>query len=187
MDVPITSEQATEWARLAAEQLERAMPALVVSTMPKSARRRKVLVDWSQNHPAKTTIALYSLRGRQRPTVAAPRTWDELAAPKLRHLELGEVLDRVAAGLDPMASLPAGRPAAVAASSAPVVLRERRVRPAVTVVGTRRPPASRAAGLPAGLAGPVDVALAQAQDQVPGPRAMAGGSRYEPKWDGYLH
>ena len=48
MDDPITSRQASEWARLAAEELEKALPALVVSRMPKSLRTRKVLVDWSQ-------------------------------------------------------------------------------------------------------------------------------------------
>ena len=48
MDAPISSEQASEWAWLAATQLEKAMPALVVSTMAKSERRGRVLVDWSQ-------------------------------------------------------------------------------------------------------------------------------------------
>jgi bifunctional non-homologous end joining protein LigD len=58
-------------------------------------RTGKVLLDWSQNNPAKTTVCPYSLRGRARPWVAAPRTWDELAAPGLRQLDTGEVLDRV--------------------------------------------------------------------------------------------
>ncbi|HEY5845651.1 MAG TPA: ATP-dependent DNA ligase [Microlunatus sp.] len=48
MDAPISSEQASEWAWLAATQLEKVMPALVVSTMAKSERRGRVLVDWSQ-------------------------------------------------------------------------------------------------------------------------------------------
>src|SRR6478609_8507061 len=104
MDEPITSGQASDWARLAAEQLEKSLPGLVVSTMPKTARRGRVLVDWSQNNGSKTTIAPYSLRGRERPTVAAPRGWDELAG-SVRHLELAEVRDRVALGIDPMATL----------------------------------------------------------------------------------
>jgi DNA ligase D-like protein (predicted polymerase) len=182
MDAPISSEQASEWAWLAATQLEKAMPALVVSTMAKSERRGKVLVDWSQNNAAKTTIAPYSLRGRERPTVAAPRTWDELTRVGLRHLELGEVLERVAGGLDPMATLAPASPLSVVA---PVVVRERRPRTARTVVGSKRRRSSDAVVLPAGLAGPVDVALAQAQDRVPGPRALPGGSTYEPKWDGF--
>ena len=105
MDDPITSRQASEWARLAAEELEKALPALVVSRMAKSLRTGKVLVDWSQNNGSKTTIAPYSLRGREHPTVAAPRTWAELTEPGLRHLDYREVLDRVADGIDPLADL----------------------------------------------------------------------------------
>ena len=196
MDEPITSGQASGWAQLAAEQLERALPELVVSTMPKSARRGKVMIDWSQNNGAKTTIAPYSLRGRDRPTVAAPRTWDELAHGRthpVRHLEMAEVLDRIAGGLDPLATLH-HRPSSVdrpmrpipAPTTAPtVVIRERRPRSPVVVVGAgpRRP--ADPVELPADLAGPVEVALARAQDQVTGPRALPGGSRYEPKWDGF--
>ena len=48
MDEPITSAQATEWARLAAEQIEKALPALVVTRMTKSLRAHRVLIDWSQ-------------------------------------------------------------------------------------------------------------------------------------------
>jgi hypothetical protein len=41
--------------------------------------------------------------------------------------------------------------------------------------------------LPADLIGPVDLELALAVDTIPGPSALLGGSRYEPKWDGYLY
>ena len=68
------------------------MPKLVTATMTKSLRAGKVFLDWSQNNGSKTTIAPYSLRGRERPTVAAPRTWDEIGDPGLRHLEYDEVL-----------------------------------------------------------------------------------------------
>jgi bifunctional non-homologous end joining protein LigD len=61
-----------------AEALERAHPEEVVSNMRKSLRRGKVLIDWSQNHPAKTTVAAYSVRGRAEPTVSTPVTWDEV-------------------------------------------------------------------------------------------------------------
>ena len=57
----------------------------------------------------KTTIAPYSLRGREWPTVAAPRSWEELADPELRHLEYGEVLERLATAPDPMRGLETGR------------------------------------------------------------------------------
>src|SRR5690349_22683783 len=71
------------------------MPKRVTATMTKSLRGGKVFVDWSQNNGNKTTIAPYSLRGRDEPTVAAPRTWDEIADPELRHLRFDEVLTRV--------------------------------------------------------------------------------------------
>ncbi len=53
-------------------------PDLVVWKMTKSLRGGKVFLDWSQNTGAKTTISPYSLRGRDRPYVAAPRTWEEI-------------------------------------------------------------------------------------------------------------
>lgn len=63
-----------------AKDLGGAEPALVVSRMTKSLRAGKVLFDWSQNSAAKTTVAPYSLRGRPRPTVSTPVTWDEVAS-----------------------------------------------------------------------------------------------------------
>ncbi|MDQ4047254.1 MAG: non-homologous end-joining DNA ligase, partial [Actinomycetota bacterium] len=64
-----------------------------------------VLVDWSQNNAAKTTIVPYSLRGRPSPTVAAPRTWRELSSASLRHLHYEEVMRRVHGGKDPFAAV----------------------------------------------------------------------------------
>jgi bifunctional non-homologous end joining protein LigD len=61
-----------------ATALEQAHPELVVSNMRKSLRRGKVLIDWSQNHPSKTTVAVYSVRGRAEPTVSTPVRWDEV-------------------------------------------------------------------------------------------------------------
>ena len=66
---------------------------------------RQGVLDWSQNSAAKTTIAPYSLRGRENPTVAAPRTWDEIEDPKLQHLRFDEVLERVAEFGDLLADL----------------------------------------------------------------------------------
>jgi bifunctional non-homologous end joining protein LigD len=48
--------------------------------MKKVEREGKVFVDWSQNHPSKTTVAVYSLRARERQTASTPVTWDEVAA-----------------------------------------------------------------------------------------------------------
>jgi len=82
-----------------ARELEADHPDLVVSTMTKSIRGGKVLFDWSQNNPAKTTVAPYSLRGRARPTVSTPVRWDEVEA--CAHADdlvftAGQVLERTA-------------------------------------------------------------------------------------------
>jgi len=60
--------------------LEKQRPKLVVTTMAKTARPGKVLIDWSQNDRAKTTVSVYSLRARPRPTVSTPVTWEEVAS-----------------------------------------------------------------------------------------------------------
>jgi bifunctional non-homologous end joining protein LigD len=67
------------YAREVAEWLAAQRGDAVVSRMAKAARHGKVFVDWSQNNPAKTTIAPYSLRGAQQPTVSTPLTWQEVA------------------------------------------------------------------------------------------------------------
>ena len=46
--------------------------------MRKSLRPGKILIDWSQNHPSKTTVGAYSIRGRALPTVSTPITWEEV-------------------------------------------------------------------------------------------------------------
>ena len=107
---PISSAGAAVLARKVALQLEQSMPDLVTATMTRSLRAGKVFLDWSQNNAAKTTIAPYSLRGRQTPTVAAPRTWDEISAPGLEQLRYDEVLARAAEYGDLLAGLD-GQPA----------------------------------------------------------------------------
>lgn len=107
LDKPVSSRGAVVLAKRVAQHLEKAMPKLVTSTMTKSLRAGKVFVDWSQNNGSKTTIAPYSLRGREQPTVAAPRTWEELDDKKLRHLRYDEVLARVERDGDLLAPLDA--------------------------------------------------------------------------------
>ncbi len=102
---PVSSKGATVLAKRVAQQLEKTMPTLVTSTMTKSLRAGKIFLDWSQNNGAKTTIAPYSLRGREQPTVAAPRTWEELDDSSLRQLRYDEVLGRVARDGDLLAAL----------------------------------------------------------------------------------
>src|SRR5918998_987356 len=108
-----TSEQVSAVAKELARHLEAEHPDLVVSDMKKALREGKVLVDWSQNNGNKTTIAPYSLRGRDHPTVAAPRTWEELEDPDLRHLSFQEVLERVERDGDLLADLTLGHLAAL--------------------------------------------------------------------------
>jgi bifunctional non-homologous end joining protein LigD len=98
LNTPHTHEQASSFAQAVAHLLERARPDDVVSNMKKSLRRGKVFVDWSQNSRHKTTIAVYSLRARPRPTVSTPVTWDEVEATAggaPLAFEASEVLDRV--------------------------------------------------------------------------------------------
>ncbi|MGA8328618.1 MAG: ATP-dependent DNA ligase [Mycobacterium sp.] len=107
LDKPVSSRGAVILAKRVAQQLETSMPKLVTATMTKSLRAGKIFVDWSQNSGSKTTIAPYSLRGREYPTVAAPRTWDELDDKKLRQLRYDEVLKRVDRDGDLLAALDA--------------------------------------------------------------------------------
>jgi bifunctional non-homologous end joining protein LigD len=105
LDGSQTTQQATEVARELARALESDHPDLVISSMKRSERDGKVFIDWSQNNGAKTTVSPYSLRGRERPWVAAPRTWKELEDPDLRQLEYEEVVARIADLGDPLAPL----------------------------------------------------------------------------------
>ena len=107
LDKPVSSRGAVVLAKRVAQQLEASMPKLVTATMTKSLRAGKVFLDWSQNSGSKTTIAPYSLRGREYPTVAAPRSWEELDDEKLRQLRYDEVLKRVQRDGDLLAPLDA--------------------------------------------------------------------------------
>jgi bifunctional non-homologous end joining protein LigD len=113
--VPLNSAvsyaQSKPFARQVAEALESRLPELVVSRMTKTLRPGRVLVDWSQNDAHKTTVSVYSVRARERPTVSAPVSWEEVAAcheerdPGKLSFETAEVLERVARGGDPFAML----------------------------------------------------------------------------------
>ncbi len=76
----LDSDGTTALAKEVAEGLQAEHAALVTATMTKAKRPGKVFLDWSQNSGSKTTISPYSLRGRERPTVATPLTWDEVEA-----------------------------------------------------------------------------------------------------------
>jgi bifunctional non-homologous end joining protein LigD len=106
----LTSEQVRDLTQQLAQELTKKHPDLVLWKMTKSLRPGKVFLDWSQNVAAKTTIAPYSLRGRETPTCAAPRTWAEVEAgaddaEALEHLMFDEVLRRVERDGDLLVSL----------------------------------------------------------------------------------
>ncbi len=85
----------SEYAHAVARRLEAENPELVVSRMTKSLRPHKIFVDWSQNNPAKTTVAPYSLRAKERPTVSTPLTWDEVETGGHLSFTAAEVLERI--------------------------------------------------------------------------------------------
>ncbi len=70
----------TAFAKRVAEGLEAQYPGQIVAKQAKELRPGKVLIDWSQNVSAKTTVSVYSLRARQEPTVSTPVTWEEIEA-----------------------------------------------------------------------------------------------------------
>ena len=91
-------QHAADFALAVAQLLEKQHPGQVTATMAKRVRPDKVFIDWSQNSRHKTTIAPYSLRGRERPTVSTPLTWDEVgdaADGEPLHFEAADVLARV--------------------------------------------------------------------------------------------
>lgn len=102
LDRAATYEATKAFAHAVAALLERRRPDEVVSTMAKARREGRVLVDWSQNDAKKTTVGVYSLRARPRPTVSTPVTWDEVDAcaaagdPGLLVFEADDVLRRAA-------------------------------------------------------------------------------------------
>ena len=98
---PVDYEQTKSFARAVAELLEKRHPRQVTSRMAKDLRPGKVLIDWSQNDEHKTTVCVYSLRARERPTISTPLAWDEVerAARSRREPNLSaeprELLERV--------------------------------------------------------------------------------------------
>jgi bifunctional non-homologous end joining protein LigD len=101
LNVRTSYEETKPLAKAIAQLLEKQTPDKVVSKMKKVEREGKVMVDWSQNHRSKTTVAVYSLRARERPTVSTPITWEEVErtgesgdASELV-FETGDVLERI--------------------------------------------------------------------------------------------
>jgi bifunctional non-homologous end joining protein LigD len=102
LNLPHTHEQCSSFALAVAQVLQRAAPDSVTSTMAKAVRPGKIFVDYSQNSRHKTTVAVYSLRARPRPTVSTPVSWEEVddaasgRSDTPLSFEMQDVLDRVA-------------------------------------------------------------------------------------------
>jgi bifunctional non-homologous end joining protein LigD len=98
----VTYDATKSFAFAVAELLESTEPKLVVSRMKKELRKGKVFIDYSQNDEHKTTVCVYSLRARDRPTVSTPVTWDEVrscldsADPDDLVFDARQVVERVA-------------------------------------------------------------------------------------------
>ena len=107
----VTFDDTRDFALALGQLLEKQMPDLVTTTMAKDQRPGKVFVDWSQNTFSKTTIAVYSLRARERPTVSTPVSWPEIEAAvaggdsAALRFEATAVLERVARDGDLFAPL----------------------------------------------------------------------------------
>lgn len=101
LNTPVTYDQSKPFAHELARMLERAHPELVVSDMKKALRVGKIFVDWSQNDDYKTTVCVYSLRAKDRPTVSTPITWEEVERCYKKQdsdmlvFDSNQVLDRV--------------------------------------------------------------------------------------------
>ena len=100
----MASQQTSDLAKDLAERLEKEQPELIVSRMTKALRPGKVLIDWSQNNAAKTTVAPYSLRARSQPTVSTPVSWAEVEGCK-RASDLVFTADDVVARVADMGDL----------------------------------------------------------------------------------
>ena len=111
LNTAVTYDETRPFSHALAQVLERHHPDLIVTTQDRSVRPKKVLIDWSQNTAFKTTVSVYSLRARDRPTASTPLEWDEVTAalaaeePERLVFEAADVLARVEAKGDLLAAL----------------------------------------------------------------------------------
>jgi bifunctional non-homologous end joining protein LigD len=77
---PTRSKSAWGYVKQLNASLHKAQPDFFVATMSVEQRAGRIYVDYNQNLAARNTIAPYSMRGRERPAVATPVTWEELGS-----------------------------------------------------------------------------------------------------------
>lgn len=162
----VSAADASAVAAELAQALAAELPALVVTQMKRALREGKVFVDYTQNNAAKTTVSPYSVRGRERAWVAAPRTWEEVEAGGLSQLLMHEVLER--------ASLEGGESVLEATSAV--------VNPAQA---ERMPAPVATAKAPSERKGTHQTMLAASYDPFAHATMAADRWAFEPKWDGY--
>jgi bifunctional non-homologous end joining protein LigD len=101
LNTPVTYRETQPFSQALGQLLERQHPEAVVTQQRKDLRPGKVLIDWSQNTPSKSTISVYSMRARTDPTVSTPITWGEVEQaaetgdPLSLKFETGDVLARI--------------------------------------------------------------------------------------------
>ncbi|MBT2486754.1 MULTISPECIES: non-homologous end-joining DNA ligase [unclassified Microbacterium] len=176
-----TSDEISAVVKELARLIENDHPDLATSVMTKAVRGGKVFLDWSQNNGKKTTISPYSLRGRARPWVAAPRTWDELDDPDLAQLDIDEVVARAAAGIDPLSDLRPDGPALPREASGPPTATE----PTPPASARRASRYARSAPAAASEVSAATLAPMLAENGTPAlARTLSDPSWAEVKWDG---
>lgn len=102
LNTAVTFDSTSPFAKTLAQEFERHVPELVVSSMSKARRTGKIFIDWSQNSEKKTTVAVYSLRAKvDRPYISLPFDWREIqkavssGQPETLYLEPEEALARM--------------------------------------------------------------------------------------------
>ncbi|SMC99062.1 non-homologous end-joining DNA ligase [Sporomusa malonica] len=102
LNTPVNYDTTKNFARVLATRFQEKYPDRIVANMKKVLRTGKVFIDWSQNDEHKTTVCVYSLRAKERPTISTPVTWEEVASvvegknPDFLTFEAAQVLDRAA-------------------------------------------------------------------------------------------
>ena len=136
LNTDVTYDSTTPFAKSVAELMERQHPDLIVSDMLKTLRKKKVLIDWSQNSQSKTTVCVYAMRGkRDEPFISMPVTWDELGKAQ-------RTKNRDGLYFSPTQALE--RLGRVGDLFAPVLTMKQRLPEAFEALATRKPTTTRA-------------------------------------------
>jgi bifunctional non-homologous end joining protein LigD len=135
LNTDVTYAAVQPFAKSVAELLQKQHPKLIVSAMSKALRKKKVLIDWSQNSQSKTTVCVYAMRAkRDEPFISMPLTWREIARARTTR-------DRDALDFTPAEAV--RRLKKVGDNFAPVLTLRQHLPEAFAQLDARRAPASR--------------------------------------------